>query len=82
MGEFTIETDRHIGVGPQIDVYDHGPVTVIGQHDGPDDCPLWICLDCGYTAADVRLFPHADCEPEKNPLSPWRSKIESDGFPE
>jgi hypothetical protein len=82
MGDYTIEGDRHIAVGPNPDLYGHGPATVIGRHDDADDTPIWICLDCGYTAGDPRLFAHVECDPDENPLSAWRERIDNDGFPE
>lgn len=74
--EYELPVDEYHAVGPHPDIYDHGPVTGIGDH-------LFVCLDCGYTTHDPRLLLHADCEREENPVNvTWRERIEEYPFPE
>jgi hypothetical protein len=69
-----VGVDRHYGVGPYTDVYDHGPVTVFV--DDPEDGHLFAaCLDCGYVADDIRRFAHEDCSRDANRINQtWRER--------
>lgn len=75
-----IATDEHKAVGPYTDVFGHGPVTVIAP-DGRSGHELVVCLDCGYTADDLRMFSFEECNREDNPINmTWRERIEKRGF--
>lgn len=84
-----IETDVHYGVGPYVDMYGHGPVTVFNRPETRPEtgetrqvAQFFVCLDCGYVAPDNRLFLHEECDPDDNPITKsWRRHIEEDGFP-
>lgn len=67
-----IETDTHVAIGPLADTYGHGPLTIIGD--------IYACLDCGYVAADNRLFAHTECDREQNPINQsWREYLDAEG---
>jgi len=77
-----IETDTHNGVGPLAEMYGHGPVTVIRekqehpQRTAAARTRVFICLDCGFTAADNRLFAHEACNRENNDINQtWREYL-------
>jgi hypothetical protein len=71
-----IPVDTHHRVGPLVDRGGHGPVTCIVPH-------LWVCLDCGYTAADDRRFSHVDCDRAENPINQtWRERLDKYVFPD
>lgn len=78
-----IEIDSHHGVGPHRDLYDHGPVTVIQHHDEDAENPqekhkyvVFMCLDCGYTGDDPRMFMHEECDREANWINKtWREAV-------
>lgn len=70
-----IQTDEYKRVGPYPDMFGHGPVTVICDPE-QGAAELWVCLDCGYTAEDNRLFAHNGCDAEKNLINQsWREFI-------
>lgn len=86
-----IETAEHKAVGPNADMYGHGPVTAvmswtkasdaIGKH-GEIEPELFICLDCGYTVADNRLLAHVECDRTENPIpKTWRELLDQQGGP-
>lgn len=82
-----IDTNRHFPVGPITDVYDHGPVTIIGPATQQDQHPkdsdsgtLAVCLDCGYVVGDVRSLRHEECDRSKNTINQtWRERLEERG---
>lgn len=68
--EYELPVATHHSVGPTPRLYGHGPVTDIGGH-------VRVCLDCGYTAHDVRLFAHEECDRDENPVhTTWRERLE------
>ncbi len=79
-----IEVDKHKRVGPYPDMYGHGPVAVIqdpelADQSNDEGMTLFVCLDCGYTAHDNRLFAHEECDPEKNGMNTtWREWFAED----
>lgn len=84
-----IATRTRNAVGPIAQMYGHGPVTVIRENwVDPDqnEQTVFICLDCGYTATDNRLFAHEECNRDLNPITQtWRELLEEedhDTFPE
>jgi hypothetical protein len=76
-----LRVDHHMTVGPQSDVYGHGPVTLIGEDKAAD---IYVCLDCGYTHKDIRMLAHEDCERKQNEVNTtWREALEDkDELPE
>lgn len=77
-----VPVNEHHGVGPHIDVYDHGPVTIITDGGDDPEPEAALCLDCGYVVNDIRLLLHADCDRENNPInSTWREALDDDVFP-
>lgn len=77
-----IETRERYGIGPYPDMYGHGPVLVFTP-PGERGAALFACLDCGYVAADNRLFLHTDCGREHNPINQtMRELVEKEGFPD
>lgn len=76
--KYELDVDAYNGVGPYRNLYDHGAGMVIQQYDedGELDETVFVCLDCGYTAHDSRLFMHAECDPEQNQINvSWRDKL-------
>lgn len=82
-----IEIDTHKAVGPATEMYGHGPVAIIQDkevrdHDTDEGTTLFVCLDCGYAAADDRMLAHEDCDREDNPITKtWREYLSEDEFP-
>jgi hypothetical protein len=80
-----IKIGDYNAVAPYSDMYGHGPVIFIQNrtedHDIEDS--LWVCLDCGYTADDNRMFLHAECSRENNRVNTTMGElVEEDGYPE
>jgi len=88
--EITIDTKK--SVGPIADMYGHGPVIFIQEivenreslGHGPEIAEsIWICLDCGYTCDDRRMFMHQECNREDNRANQtMREHLEENGYPE
>lgn len=74
--DYELEIDTRHGVGPTTDVYHHGPV--LSFMEG-----LHVCLRCGYTADNPRLFLHEECERDLNPINKtWGEYLEDSEWPE
>lgn len=81
-----IEAGEYHAVGPIADVYGHGPVTIIQEEEVKDHATeagdtLFVCLDCGYTDEDYRLFAHQKCDRLYNNITTtWREYIRDEKF--
>lgn len=83
--------DSYKSVGPHKRVYDHPMVLSIQELEDNEESPghgpditesLWVCLDCGFTSDDPRMFAHRDCGREYNRINQtMREYLEESEYP-
>ena len=63
-----MRTEIHNNVGP-IAMPGHEPVVVIyPDHERAAEA-VYMCLECGWTTDDIRMFSDKDCDPGHNTVS-------------
>lgn len=82
--KYEVDTDAYNDVGPYTELYEHAPVCIITSGFGdPDEGTLHVCMGCGYTAHDTRLFLDAECDPEQNNVAEtWQERFDERGVDE